>query len=85
MLRITNFSVPFDDGSPLAELAAKRLKTAVQDIAHVTVVRKAIDARRYRGASISFVYMLDVALRDAKTEKRVLARLRRDKNVALHQ
>ncbi len=85
MLRITNFSVPFDDASPLEKLAAKRLKTAVQDIADVTVVRKAVDARRYRGAPISFVYMLDVVLRDAKTEKRVLARLRRDKNVALQQ
>ena len=84
MLRITNFSVPFDDASPLEKLAAKRLKTAAQDIADVTVVRKAVDARRYRGAPISFVYMLDVALCDAKTEKRVLAHLRRDKNVAQH-
>ena len=85
MLRITNFSVPFDEEKPLAALAAKRLKTAAQDIASVTVVRKAVDARRYRGAPISFVYMLDVALRDTKAEKRVLAHLHRDKQVALYQ
>ena len=62
MIRILNFNVAFNDKSSLQELAAKRLNLAPQDIREVLIVRKAIDARRFHGASIRFVYMLDVSL-----------------------
>ena len=84
MLRITNAAVKFDDTSSLEAVAAKRLQVKAQDVASVAIVRKTLDARRYHGAAIQFVYQLDVALKNgAKTEKAVLAHLRRDKNVAL--
>ena len=80
MIRITNFSVPFFDETPLAALAARRLNLPPQAVLEVVIVRKAVDARRYKGAPIQFVYVLDVKVQG--TEKAVLARLRRDKNVA---
>ena len=81
MLRITNFSVPFDDESPLKDIVAKRLKLPPEAVLEVVVVRKAIDARRYKNSPIQFVYMLNVAV--AVPEKKVLAKLRNDKNVAM--
>lgn len=75
MIRILNFNVAFNDKSSLQELAAKRLNLAPQDIREVLIVRKAIDARRFHGAPIRFVYMLDVALEG--NEKKVLARFKR--------
>lgn len=80
MLRIRNLSVPFDDETPLHALAAKRLKLPPQALLEVVVVRKAVDARRYRNAPLSFVYTLDAAL--AVPEKKALAKLRGDKAVA---
>ena len=79
MIRILNFNVAFNDKSSLQELAAKRLNLALQDIREVLIVRKAIDARRFHGAPIRFVYMLDVALEG--NEKKVLARFKKDKNI----
>ena len=79
MIRILNFNVAFNDKSSLQELAAKRLNLAPQDIREVLIVRKAIDARRFHGAPIRFVYMLDVDLEG--NEKRVLARFKKDKNI----
>lgn len=80
MLRIRNLSVPLEDETPLHALAAKRLKLPPQAVLEVVVARKAVDARRYRNAPLSFVYTLDVAL--AVSEKKVLAKLRGDKGVA---
>lgn len=80
MLRITNFSVPFDEERSLEDLAAKRLQLPPEAVRQVVIVRKAVDARRYKNSPIHFVYMLDVEI--AGSEKRVLARLKRDKNVA---
>ncbi|WP_294157654.1 NAD(P)/FAD-dependent oxidoreductase [uncultured Selenomonas sp.] len=88
MLRITNVSVPLDETSEtssLAAVAARRLRVTAQDIASVAIVRKTLDARRYHGAPIAFIYTLDVLLQDAKVEKRILSRLRKDKHVALWQ
>lgn len=81
MLRIQNLSVPFDDETPLHALAAKRLKLPPQAVLEVVVVRKAVDARRYRNAPLSFVYTLDAAL--AMPEQKALARLRGDRQVAM--
>lgn len=79
MLRITNFSVPFDEETPLKSLAAKRLKLPPQAVLEVVVVRRALDARRYKNAPISFVYVLDVKV--AVQENKVLAKLHKDKQV----
>ena len=81
MIRIRNFNVPFDDETPLPVLAAARLKLPPQQVDEVVIVRKGIDARRYRGAPIHFVYILDVKVK--LPEKKVLARLHRDKNVEI--
>lgn len=60
MIRIRNLVVPFTETASLEDLAAKRLRLPPQQIAGVVIVRKAVDARRYHGAPINFVYMLDV-------------------------
>ena len=79
MLRIRNFQVAFTDTSSLKELAAKRLRLPPQAVLEVVIVRKAVDARRYHGAPVQFVYMLDVKL--AGSEQTVLKKLHKDKNV----
>ena len=81
MIRIKNFNVPFNDVSPIDVLVAKRLKLPPQAISEVVIVRKGIDARRYKGAPINFVYILNVKVNLA--EKKVLAKLRHDKNVEI--
>ena len=81
MIRIKNVAVPVDDATELNILAAKRLKLPPQDIKKVTIVRRAIDARRYHGAPIQFVYILDVKI--AASEKKVLQKLKKDKNIEL--
>lgn len=81
MIRIQNFSVSFDDKTPLAVLAENRLKLPPHSISGVVIVRKAIDARRYKGAGIKYIYILDVELKGK--EKNVLSRFKRDKNISL--
>lgn len=81
MIRIKNFNVPFNDQSPINDLVAKRLKLPPQHIDEVVIVRKGIDARRYKEAPIYFVYILDVKVNIA--ENKVLARLKKDKNVEI--
>ena len=62
MIRIKDFHVPFDEAASLELLAAKRLMLPPQAVSEVVIVRKAVDARRYHGAPIQFVYMLDVVV-----------------------
>lgn len=81
MIRIKNFNVVFNDETPLNVLVANRLKLPLQHIAEVVIVRKGIDARRYKGMPIHFVYILDVSVNVA--EKKVIAKLHRDKNVEI--
>ena len=81
MIRIQNISVSFDDKTPLAVLAENRLKLPPHSISGVVIVRKAIDARRYKGAGIKYIYILDVELKGK--EKNVLSRFKRDKNISL--
>lgn len=83
MIRIKNYSVPFNDVSPIDVLAARRLKLPPQAISEVVIVRKGIDARRYKGAPINFVYILNVKVN--LPEKKVLAKLKHDKNVEIIQ
>ena len=63
MIRIANFNVNFDDARELKVLVAERLGVAADMVSLVKVVRKAVDARRFHGAPIRFVYMLEVAVR----------------------
>ena len=79
MIRIQNFSVSFDDKRSLAVLAEKRLELPPHSVSGVVIVRKAIDARRYKGASIKFIYILDVTVDG--NEKKILSRLKKDKNI----
>ncbi|MBQ1509946.1 MAG: hypothetical protein IIZ54_03505, partial [Selenomonadaceae bacterium] len=46
----------------------------------MVIVRKAVDARRYHGAPIQFVYVLDVLV--TVPEKKILAKFRRDRNIS---
>lgn len=80
MLRISNFRVALDDDSPLPLLAARRLRLPPGSVAAVTIVRRAVDARRK--SNIAFVYSLDVAV--TVPEGQVLARLAGDRDVAVH-
>ena len=80
MIRIANFNVNFDDTRELAVLAAERLGVMPEAVSQVKVVRKAVDARRFHGAPIRFVYMLDVALKGS--EKKLLSRWKKDRNVS---
>lgn len=80
MIRIANFSVRFDDKRSLAELAAERLGLSSGEVSRVQLVRKAVDARRFHGAPIKFVYILDVAV--ACQEKKLLKRWQKDKNIS---
>lgn len=79
MLRILNLQVPLQEETPLLELAAKRLQIPPQEILEVVVVRKAVDARRRKGAPIYFVYVLDVKVRC--NEERIASKFRRDPNI----
>ena len=80
LIRISNFSVPFDVETPLNMLAAKRLLLPPQAVSEVVIVRKALDARRYHGAPIRFVYVLDVKIKE--NEHRVLSKWKKDKNIS---
>ncbi len=65
-----NLSVDLEDERDLAAIVAARLKIDVKKIRGVKIIRKAVDARRYRGSGIKFNYIVDadvagkVALRD---------------------
>lgn len=80
MLRIHQFAVPFHTERSLVHLVAERLSVREEQVAAIRIVRKAVDARRYHGAPILFVYDLDVSLH--VPEKKVLSRLRHDKHVS---
>ncbi len=79
MIRIQNFNVSFDDRTPLNVLVEKRMELPPHSVSEVVIVRKAIDARRYKGEHIKFVYILDVAVEG--NEKKILNRFRKDKNI----
>jgi len=79
MIRIKNLRVPYDAAQPLAMIAAERLSLPTRAVRGVFVVHKALDARRYRGAPIVRVYMLDVQVED---ERAVLRKHRKDKDIA---
>lgn len=73
-VRIKNLSVELNDARALSEVVAAYLKVDAVKVRSVEVVRKAVDARRYKGAGIKFNYVLDVEL-DGKIN------LARDRNL----
>jgi len=79
VIRIQNFSVSFDDTTPLNALVEKRMELPPHSVSEVVIVRKAIDARRYKGATIKFVYILDVIIDG--NEKKILNRFKKNKNI----
>ena len=79
MIRIRHLAAPIEELGPLEELAARRLRLPAGAVQEVRLVRKAIDARRYRGTPIQFFYTLDVKI--AGSEKKLLARFYRDRDV----
>lgn len=81
MIRINDFRVPFTAKEPLEQSVAKRLKLPLRDIAEAVIVRKGLDARRYKGRDIEFVYILDIKVNG--DEKKIIAKLSRDKNVKI--
>lgn len=78
MIRIRDYRISIEDETPLPQLAAKRLKLPAAAIAQVSIVRKALDARRK--GSIAFVYTLDVQVNGP--EARIVQRMN-DSHVAL--
>ena len=75
MIRVKNLRIPYDTVQSIEELAAERLCIQREAVQEVRIVRKALDARRYRGAPIVWVYELDVQVAD---ECAVRARFRKD-------
>lgn len=59
-IRITNLTAELADTRAIEEIVAARLKIDTTRIRGVKIVRKAVDARRYRGAGIRFNFIVDV-------------------------
>lgn len=79
MLRINNLRVALNDDTTVEQLAARRLKLPLKAVMKVSIVRRALDARRKN--NISFVYSLDVQVN--VPDGQVLSRLRGDKDIAV--
>ena len=74
--RITNLTAALDDDSTLEELIARHLSIAPDRIESIELIRKSIDARRRKGAPITFNYIVDVRVssaRDAAIERSTAA------------
>lgn len=59
-MQIKNLAVALDDDRSLEEIVAAQLKIPAKKIRAVKILRKAVDARRYKGAGIKFNYNLEV-------------------------
>ena len=78
MIRITELSLPLDHpDDALRKAIAKRLGIADADLLHLTVFKRSYDARK-KDSTITFVYIVDVEVRD---EAATLGRLARDPHV----
>ena len=64
---IKNLAVNLSDDRELIEIAADHLKISLKKISKINILRKAIDARRYHGSEIKFIYNIDVKLVDEKS------------------
>lgn len=80
MVRIHNLVVPLTKEVSLEEAAARRLRLPASAVREIRLIRKAVDARRYRGAPLGFSYVIDADI--AGGDKRVLSRCRGDRNIS---
>ena len=92
MIRLTNLQIPLEaitkqnpDGKTvpvetITAFIAKRLKISLPQIKE-TLLKQGIDARRFKGAPLSFVFAVEVRLVDAAVETDVLRRFARDKDI----
>ena len=76
MIRLTDIKVPISEASSLEEIAAGVLKVSAENIKNLKIIKKAVDARRYIGSPIVFIYTLDVTLN--VNEKKILEKFKRD-------
>ena len=60
--RIKNISVELNDERDLTEIVAANLKVDAKKIRTLKIIRKATDARRYKGAGIKFNYIVEVEI-----------------------
>ena len=58
--QIKNLAVALEDDRSLEEIVAAHLKIERKKIRAVKILRKAVDARRYKGAGIKFIYNVEV-------------------------
>ncbi len=80
MLRLTELTLPIDHpDEALRPAVAKRLGVRDEEVLELVVFRRGYDARK-KYADLSFVYTIDVALRD---EAAVLKRFAKDRNVGV--
>ena len=70
-IRIANLTAALDDDRPLEILVAERLKVPVEKILSAQIVRRAVDARRFRGAPIRFNYVVDAEIRGKVRDKNI--------------
>ena len=81
MIRLTDIKVPISEASSLEEIAAGVLKVSAENIKNIKIIKKAVDARRYKGSPIVFIYTLDVTLN--VNEKKILEKFKRDKHISI--
>ncbi|HEY7772448.1 MAG TPA: NAD(P)/FAD-dependent oxidoreductase [Marinagarivorans sp.] len=78
MIRINELSLPLDHAPhALHEAIAKRLNIPLDDVIDFTVFKRSYDARK-KNTEITFVYIVDVNVRDSAT---VLAALAHDRHI----
>ncbi|MBR3722060.1 MAG: FAD-binding protein [Selenomonadaceae bacterium] len=81
MIRLTDIKVSISDVSSLKEIAARFLKLSANDVRSVEIAKKAVDARKYKGSPIMFIYTLDITLNI--DEKKIKEKFKRDKHISL--
>lgn len=83
MIRVNEVKLSVDEGLDLLrEKIAKKLKVSPQDILHYTIFRESIDARKR--SDISFVYIVDVGLKDEERVLRKNRQLQKSPNFRYH-
>lgn len=80
MIRLSNISLALSEDKSLAELVAQKLQISVSAVKSVHTIKKTIDARRYKGAPILFIYTLDISLNINENE--ILKKFQHDKNIS---
>ncbi len=77
MIRVTNLSIRLEDGRSDGEIVAAALKIPPEQIKTLRIIKKAVDARRRKGAPITFVCSFDAEIADGGLEGQILQRASR--------